>query len=98
MRFVTFMRESLAPSPYRHLFIVMLIHFIVFIYYHLPALAPDADIVCSRAKNHYNPQQGLDPSASGTATNPAEAITTLEIFRQAFRPAHDRMKQLMYFC
>jgi len=95
MRFVTFMREPLARSRYRHLFIVMLVHCIVFIYYHLMALAPDADIVCSRAKHHYDPQQGLDFSASETATNTADAVAE---FRQAFIPTHNRMKQLMYFC
>jgi eukaryotic translation initiation factor 2C len=58
----------------------------------------DADIVCSRAKHHYDPQQGLDLSASEAATNTTEAVTTLERFRQAFRPTHERMKKLMYFC
>jgi eukaryotic translation initiation factor 2C len=62
------------------------------------AFTPDADIVCSRAKHHYDPQQGLDLSASETATNTTEAVTTLERFRQAFKPTHERMKKLMYFC
>jgi eukaryotic translation initiation factor 2C len=58
----------------------------------------DADIVCSRAKHHYDPQQGLDLSMSETLTNTTEAVTTLERFRQGFRPAHERMRRLMYFC
>jgi eukaryotic translation initiation factor 2C len=58
----------------------------------------DADIVCSRAKHHYDPQQGLDFSMSETATNTTEAVNTLEKFRQAFKPTHERMKKLMYFC
>lgn len=58
----------------------------------------DADIVCSRAKHHYDPQHGLDLSMSETLSNTTEAVTTLEMFRQGFRPAHERMKKLMYFC
>ena len=58
----------------------------------------DADIVCSRAKHHYDPQQGLDLSMSETMSNTTEVGTTLERFRQGFRPAHERMKKLMYFC
>ena len=58
----------------------------------------DADIVCSRAKHHYDPQQGLDLSMSEAVTNTTEAVTTLERFRLAFRPTHERMKKLMYFC
>lgn len=58
----------------------------------------DADIVCSRSKHHYDPQQGLDLSMSETMTNTTEAGITLERFRQAFKPTHERMKKLMYFC
>ncbi|KAI0278886.1 argonaute-like protein [Russula aff. rugulosa BPL654] len=64
----------------------------------IPAPVYYADIVCSRAKHHYDPQQGLDLSMSETMTNTTEAVTTLERFRQAFRPTHERMKKLMYFC
>jgi hypothetical protein len=35
---------------------------------------------------------------SETMTNTTEAVTTLEKYRQAFRPTHERMKKLMYFC
>jgi len=62
----------------------------------IPAPVYYADIVCSRAKHHYDP--GLDLSASETATNTTEAASALERFRSAFRPTHERMKQLMYFC
>jgi eukaryotic translation initiation factor 2C len=54
--------------------------------------------VCSRAKHHYDPQQGLDLSMSEAMTNTTEAVTTLEKYRAAFRPTHERMKKLMYFC
>ncbi|KAI0254712.1 argonaute-like protein [Lactifluus subvellereus] len=65
----------------------------------IPAPVYYADIVCSRAKHHYDPQQGMDLSnLSETATNTTEAANTLERFRQAFRPTHERMKKLMYFC
>jgi eukaryotic translation initiation factor 2C len=64
----------------------------------IPAPVYYADIVCSRAKHHYDPQQGLDLSMSETLSNTTEAVTTLELFRQGFRPAHERMKKLMYFC
>jgi eukaryotic translation initiation factor 2C len=64
----------------------------------IPAPVYYADIVCSRAKHHYDPQQGLDLSMSETLTNTTEAVTTLERFRQGFRPAHERMRRLMYFC
>ena len=64
----------------------------------LTSFTLDADIVCSRAKHHYDPQEGLDLSMSEAMTNTTEAVTTLEKFRQAFRPTHERMKKLMYFC
>ncbi|KAH9965908.1 argonaute-like protein [Russula dissimulans] len=64
----------------------------------IPAPVYYADIVCSRAKHHYDPQQDVDLSMSETATNTTEAATTLERLRQAFRPTHERMKRLMYFC
>jgi len=64
----------------------------------IPAPVYYADIVCSRAKHHYDPSQGMDLSISETATNTTEAAATLERLRQAFRPTHERMKRLMYFC
>jgi eukaryotic translation initiation factor 2C len=64
----------------------------------IPAPVYYADIVCSRSKHHFDPLLGLDHSMSETATNTTEAATTLERFRQAFKPTHDRQKKLMYFC
>jgi len=66
----------------------------------VPAPVYYAHLVRGRAKHHYDPQCGLDLFASETATDPAEALTTLELFqvRRAFRPTHERMKKLMYFC
>ncbi|KAH9077159.1 argonaute-like protein [Lactarius deliciosus] len=64
----------------------------------IPAPVYYADIVCSRSKHHFDPQLGLDLTISETATNTTEAATTLERFRQAFKPTHERQKKLMYFC
>ncbi len=61
-------------------------------------IVSDADIVCSRSKHHFDPQLGLDLNISETGTNTTEAATTLERFRQAFKPTHERQKKLMYFC
>ena len=93
---VTSTRGPLTPSPYLHQSIVMPIYCT-----HVSSLigfTADAYLVRGRVKHHYNPQWGLDLSASETATDPAEALTTLEMFRQAFRPTHERMTKLMYFC
>ncbi|KAH9062679.1 argonaute-like protein [Lactarius vividus] len=64
----------------------------------IPAPVYYADIVCGRSKHHFDPQLGLDLTISETATDTTEATTTLERFRQAFRPIHERQKKLMYFC
>jgi eukaryotic translation initiation factor 2C len=65
----------------------------------IPAPVYYADIVCARSKHHFDPQLGLDlANMSETATNTTEAATNLEKFRQAFKPTHERQKQLMYFC
>ena len=58
----------------------------------------DASLVRNRAKYHYDPQLGLDFFASETEGDPTEALPALERFRQYFRPTHERMKKLMYFC
>lgn len=53
---------------------------------------PDADIVCSRAKNHYNPQGNLHLSETGT-----DASETLEVFKAGFLPLHTNQSRRMYF-
>lgn len=57
----------------------------------------DADIVCSRAKNHYDPQGTIDFSDSATNNDSAQAETTLEAFRKNFKPLNEAQKKLMYF-
>ncbi|KAH8999090.1 argonaute-like protein [Lactarius akahatsu] len=64
----------------------------------VPAPVYYAKIVCARSKHHFDPQLGLDLTISETATDTTEAATTLERFRQAFKPTHERQKKLMYFC
>ena len=59
------------------------------------AVIPDADIVCSRAKNHYDPQGSFDFSDSATQAD--DATTTLENFKRGFKPLHQKMATVMYF-
>ncbi|KAK7470584.1 hypothetical protein VKT23_002008 [Stygiomarasmius scandens] len=63
----------------------------------IPAPVYYADIVCSRAKNHYDPQAGLDLSESATNLDSAQAETSLDAFRRGFRPLNNVQKYLMYF-
>ena len=62
------------------------------------SIDPDAKIVCYRSRHHFDPQLDLEPTISETATNTTEAAITLETFRQAFKPTHERQKNVMYFC
>ncbi|KAH9938191.1 argonaute-like protein [Fomitopsis serialis] len=64
----------------------------------IPAPVYYADIVCSRAKNHYNPEEAmrLDDS-SGMPQDRASAIASLSMFKDAFKPLHKNMSYLMYF-
>lgn len=57
----------------------------------------DADIVCSRAKNHYDPQGTVDFSDSATQVDDAQATSSLEAFRRGFKPLHQSQSTLMYF-
>jgi eukaryotic translation initiation factor 2C len=56
----------------------------------------DADIVCSRAKNHYDPQGNLALSESATHDT-AQAASDLELFKKAYKPLHKNQSTLMYF-
>ncbi|PPQ95875.1 hypothetical protein CVT26_015567 [Gymnopilus dilepis] len=55
----------------------------------------DADIVCSRAKNHYAPGSDLD--LSETATQVSNADNQLQAFRAGYKPLHANMANMMYF-
>ena len=55
----------------------------------------DANIVCSRAKNHYDPEDALN--LSDEPANGADAQTTLGDFRNRFQPINPRQATRMYF-
>lgn len=57
----------------------------------------DADIVCSRAKNHYDPQGTVDFSDSATQADTTQAEGILEAYKRGFKPLHANMASLMYF-
>ncbi|KAJ7129589.1 Piwi domain-containing protein, partial [Mycena epipterygia] len=63
----------------------------------IPAPVYYADIVCSRAKNHYDPQGTVDFSDSATQVDDAQATSSLEAFRRGFKPLHQSQSTLMYF-
>lgn len=63
----------------------------------IPAPVYYADIVCSRAKNHYDPQGTLDFSDSATQLDSGQATTALEAYKRGFRPLHQNMTTVMYF-
>ncbi|KAF7352729.1 Argonaute-like protein [Mycena venus] len=63
----------------------------------IPAPVYYADIVCSRAKNHYDPQGTVDFSDSATQVDEGQAASSLEAFRRGFKPLHTSQSTLMYF-
>ncbi|KZT39639.1 argonaute-like protein [Sistotremastrum suecicum HHB10207 ss-3] len=66
----------------------------------IPAPVYYADIVCSRAKNHYAPgQHGFEFDDSGTAamSDPAQQQKTLQEFKSRFMPLHTSTALKMYF-
>jgi len=54
----------------------------------------DASIVCSRAKNHYNPNERV-PEADSNLVDKADK--DLEYHKAAFKPLHREMENSMYF-
>jgi eukaryotic translation initiation factor 2C len=65
----------------------------------IPAPVYYADIVCSRAKNHYSPQAALDFSNVDTETNQGSdaAENSLRQFTDGFKPVHRVLATSMYF-
>ncbi|KAI6038510.1 argonaute-like protein [Pisolithus marmoratus] len=59
--------------------------------------SPYADIVCSRAKNHYDPRAGINLSDTATHTDTTGAESALEAYKRSFKPPHTNMTTLMYF-
>lgn len=62
------------------------------------ATMTDADIVCSRAKHHYDPEDGLDLSGESDTATSTDKTAILERFRAAFKPLHANQGRVMYFC
>ncbi|KAJ7879560.1 argonaute-like protein [Mycena olivaceomarginata] len=63
----------------------------------IPAPVYYADIVCSRAKNHYDPQGTLDFSDSATQVDTEQAAKSLEDYKNGFLPLNAAQADLMYF-
>ncbi|KAF7301729.1 Argonaute-like protein [Mycena indigotica] len=63
----------------------------------IPAPVYYADIVCSRAKNHYDPQGTVDFSDSLTQADDQQVANSLEAFKRNFKPLHQSQSTLMYF-
>ena len=58
---------------------------------------PDADIVCSRAKNHYDPEGGMDFEGSGAPLDQQQQSDALQAFKAGFKPLNASMRKVMYF-
>ena len=61
----------------------------------IPAPVYYADIVCSRAKNHYDPEGNLNLSETGTQVSAGTA--QLEAYKREYKKLHDKQSRLMYF-
>jgi len=63
----------------------------------IPAPVYYADIVCSRAKNHYDPARNIgDLSETNSATG-TDAEAQLKVFKDNFKQLHPQMGYNMYF-
>ena len=59
--------------------------------------ATDADIVCSRARNHYSPGSNLQLEDMDDDRSAGSSKEQLEKFKQEFKGLHESMKKVMYF-
>jgi hypothetical protein len=90
------MPDRLAQSPSRHLFTVcpgpiFQIH---------TDNVYRCDIVCARAKNHFDPQAHVELSEDNTPSDPSrkkESEKTLSYFQKAFKPLAGNAQRRMYF-
>ncbi|KAF8173272.1 argonaute-like protein [Pholiota molesta] len=62
----------------------------------IPAPVYYADRVCSRAKNHFSPNEPLGLSDAGTQASGQSQIG-LEAYKEAYKPLHQNQRLLMYF-
>ncbi|KAF8974495.1 argonaute-like protein [Flammula alnicola] len=65
----------------------------------IPAPVYYADIVCSRAKNHFDPNEQWDliGTDDGASVDTNRAADALDKFQRGFKPLHAAQKTLMYF-
>jgi len=63
----------------------------------IPAPVYYADIVCARAKNHYDPKASLEFSDSISQVSGPQPLNTLEAFQKQFKPLHANTQLTMYF-
>jgi eukaryotic translation initiation factor 2C len=63
----------------------------------IPAPVYYADIVCSRAKNHFDPTEQWDIAEDSSIHDPVKAADSLDKFQKGFKPLHSAQKILMYF-
>ncbi|KAH9853511.1 argonaute-like protein [Lenzites betulinus] len=63
----------------------------------IPAPVYYADIVCARAKNHYDPDGGMDFEGSGVTLDDNQKSSSLEAFKRGFKPLNSAMRKVMYF-
>jgi eukaryotic translation initiation factor 2C len=70
------------------------------ILYYILIIPIDADIVCARAKNHFDPQAGVELSEDNTPSDPdrnKESAKTLSYFQKSFKPLAGNAQKRMYF-
>ncbi|KAG8905954.1 hypothetical protein FRB99_007888 [Tulasnella sp. 403] len=56
-----------------------------------------ADIVCARARHHYDPDSDMTFSETASQLSSEAAEAQLAIYQQGFRPLHAGQSQMMYF-
>lgn len=62
-----------------------------------PPCDADADIVCARAKNHYDPDGHLDFEGSGGSLSEDQKAKDLAVFKAGFKTLNPTMRKVMYF-
>ncbi|QRV72427.1 argonaute-like protein [Ceratobasidium sp. AG-Ba] len=63
----------------------------------IPAPVYYADIVCERAKNHYDPSVDFSSIDDGATTASGAGSSTMQRFRDQFQPIHPSMRYKMFF-
>ncbi|KAI9001051.1 argonaute-like protein [Trametes punicea] len=63
----------------------------------IPAPVYYADIVCSRAKNHYDPEGNMDFEGSGAPLDDSQRSNQLDAFKAGFKQLNPNTRKVMYF-